>query len=587
MNVRVGVIREPWEIALYVNNVTDERALLALDRERGTLAGVGYLTNQPRTFGISLRYSSVTWLREPQPMCSNLVGPRLGCRLSTRRLPRVRFSMSSVTSLLLLALTLPAAGCEQDHRAGADAPTDFGEGFWTPVFELPTHPEQMAVLPSGKVLMWPWAPERRDPPHGPVALWNSQNGSSTVYPSSGLESASGLAFQPDGVLLSAGGDMPNGGIDGNARSFVFDYRTESLRPIAPMRRGRVFPSATTLADGRILVSAGLDEDQEINAVPEVWDGASWTTLGNASNDDSQGPTFQFLAPDGRLFRAGPEPLSDWLDIINGVWVDLGVEARDEPRHQGTAVLYDEGRILLVGGCPVHRCEDAAPVATAQVIDLVAESPVWREVEAMSVPRHSFHATLLPDGTVLITGGTDQPGVFNRRADGILSAELWDPATEAFATVAPMTAPRHFQSAAVLLHDGRVLVAGGAFGSSPDDATFAATGQIYSPAYLNRGPRPLLDTAPSGVDHGESFIIETPHAVSVARVTAVRLSASSQGWNGAQRLLRLPFTVESGELRVRAPTEPSLAPPGFYLLFILTDDGVPSVGRPLRIGSSPT
>ena len=53
VNLRLGFTRLNWDLALFANNVTDERALLALDRERGLLARVGYLTNQPRTFGIS------------------------------------------------------------------------------------------------------------------------------------------------------------------------------------------------------------------------------------------------------------------------------------------------------------------------------------------------------------------------------------------------------------------------------------------------------------------------------------------------------------------------------------------------------
>jgi iron complex outermembrane receptor protein len=57
VNLRVGMTRQDWEIALYANNLTDERAFLALDRERGTRARVGYLTNQPRTVGVSLRFS--------------------------------------------------------------------------------------------------------------------------------------------------------------------------------------------------------------------------------------------------------------------------------------------------------------------------------------------------------------------------------------------------------------------------------------------------------------------------------------------------------------------------------------------------
>ncbi len=57
MNLRVGIRRSAWDVSAYVNNVTDERALLALDRERGLRARIGYLTNQPRTFGLSTRFN--------------------------------------------------------------------------------------------------------------------------------------------------------------------------------------------------------------------------------------------------------------------------------------------------------------------------------------------------------------------------------------------------------------------------------------------------------------------------------------------------------------------------------------------------
>ena len=53
---RIGVLNGVWDIAFFINNVTDERALLALDQERGTLARVGYLTNPPRRFGVATRF---------------------------------------------------------------------------------------------------------------------------------------------------------------------------------------------------------------------------------------------------------------------------------------------------------------------------------------------------------------------------------------------------------------------------------------------------------------------------------------------------------------------------------------------------
>ncbi len=500
-------------------------------------------------------------------------GVQLSAALAlTWRECRRRSCPAWLTSLFLLLLVSASAAQSQE-----------GNGEWGPVFELPTHPEQMAVLPSGKVLMWPWAPDRRTPPHGPLALWDPADGTSIAYPASGIESASGLAFQPDGVLLSAGGDMPRGGVDGNPRTFTFDYATESLTEVASMAAGRVFPSATTLGTGQILVTAGLDEDKEIAAIPELWDGEGWTRLPEAFNEESRGPTYQFLALDGRLFRAGPEELTDWLDVQGGSWSEVEPPARNEIRYQGIAVMYAEGKVLMAGGCSEHNCSHVPAVATAEVIDLRDPAPAWRRVSPMAFPRHSHHATLLPDGTVLITGGTGSPEIFNDEGEGILEAELWDPTTETFTTVASMDEPRHFQSAAVLLPDGRVLVAGGAFGPSDEEARFSSTGQIYSPPYLDRGPRPMIARAPSAVVYGREFTIETPDASEVSSVTLLGLSATSQGWNGSQRLINLAHVPAGDRVTGEIPSQPNLIPPGYYLLFLLNDRGVPSVGHVLRVG----
>ena len=248
-------------------------------------------------------------------------------------------------------------------------------------------------------------------------------------------------------------------------------------------------------------------------------------------------------------------------------------------------MYDNGKILLTGGCPEHNCIHVSAVATAEVIDLQTSTPFWRSVAAMDFPRHSHHATLLPDGNVLITGGTTQPEIFNDEDDGILEVELWDSMNETFVTVAPMDEPRHFQSVSVLLPDGRVLVAGGVFGPSDSKARFSMTGQIYSPSYLFRGARPTIASAPVAVDYGQKFQLESPDALDIERVVLMGLSASSQGWNGSQSLTRLDFDSSFTYLTFVMPNNSNLVPPGFYLLFILNDHDVPSLGHIFRVGQN--
>ena len=394
----------------------------------------------------------------------------------------------------------------------------------------------------------------------------------------------------------AGGNVPGAGYDGTPQTWTFDYISETFTAVAPMAGGRLFPGATTLGNGKIIVTAGWDEQRDwtlgwnelfaeqrdINGTPELWDGLAWTQLPAAYNTESRGATYQFLAPDGRLFRAGPEQLTDWLEISTGTWTDVAPGARNEVRHRSTAVMYDDGKVFILGGCPRYDCRGTPPVATAEVIDLNAPSPAWRDVPPAAFARHSHHATLLPDGTILITGGTSEEGPNHEEADGVLEAELWDPVTETFTTLAAMGGAHHHKSSAVLLMDGTVLVAGGAFGPSDYQSYFSESGQIFHPPYLDGGPRPTIGSAPSSIQYGSNFTVATPDAGSIANVNLISLSASLKTWNGSQRMARLSFSQDDGDLSVAAPSDPNLAPPGFYLLFILSDAGVPSVASMVQL-----
>ena len=104
---------------------------------------------------------------------------------------------------LAMAATTTACGSGDRFSLASPASDDLTLGRWGPSFPLWTPPLVMAVLPSGKVLMAPWAPERFDPPHGPVALWDPATGGSITYPGSGIETGGG-------TRLSAGWDSTDG-----------------------------------------------------------------------------------------------------------------------------------------------------------------------------------------------------------------------------------------------------------------------------------------------------------------------------------------------------------------------------------------
>ena len=253
---------------------------------------------------------------------------------------------------------------------------------------------------------------------------------------------------------------------------------------------------------------------------------------------------------------------------------------DGVRDYGSAVMYEPGKVLVMGG-------GDPPKNTAEVIDLNAASPIWHAVGSMAFARRQINATLLPDGTVLVTGGTAAPG-FSDPSGQVDAAELWDPATENWTTLAndDPRFPRLYHSTALLLPDGRVL--------STDGNGYPDT-ELYSPPYLFNGARPTITSAPATVAYGQAFFVGTPDAAAISKIRILRLSSVTHAFNQSQYINELSFSQTPGGLNVTAPRAPTaigspsappvVAPPGHYLLFILNGSGVPSVARIIRLGGT--
>ncbi|HEX2249422.1 MAG TPA: galactose oxidase-like domain-containing protein, partial [Gemmatimonadales bacterium] len=219
--------------------------------------------------------------------------------------------------------------------------------------------------------------------------------------------------------------------------------------------------------------------------------------------------------------------------------------------------------------------------TAEIIDLNAAAPAWQWTGSMAYPRRHLNTTVLPTGEVLVTGGTSGTE-FNDHSMAVRAAEVWNPATGMWRTLASNAVSRTYHSTSVLLPDGRILHAGsGSASSAPDEEN----AELFSPPYLLRGPRPTLTDVPSAVDYGASFSISTPEADDIQKVSLIRLGSTTHAFNMNQRFQWLSFTRRTGSLTVSAPTSRNRTPPGHYLLFILNGDDVPSEGSIIRIGSS--
>jgi hypothetical protein len=103
-----------------------------------------------------------------------------------------------------------------------------------------------------------------------------------------------------------------------------------------------------------------------------------------------------------------------------------------------------------------------------------------------------------------------------------------------------------------------------------------TSQIFRPPYLFWGARPTITSAPAQITYGSSFEIFTPDAAAVTEVNLLRPGASTHAYNMSQLFVPLSFTSSADRVTVAAPTTGYQAPPGYYMLFLISDEGVPSV-----------
>ena len=437
-------------------------------------------------------------------------------------------------------------------------------GEWSAPFDWPVVAVHLHLLPSSQVLSWGRV--------GEPQIWDPATGGFTAAASASRLFCSGHAFLADGRLLVTGGHISDhhGLPDAN----IFDAPTRRWTTVAPMSRGRWYPTSTTLPDGEVLTLAGRDEDGAEVDIPEVWTGSRWRALRSAGRELPYYPR-AFVAPNGLVFYAGELPQTSYLDPGGeGAWTPVATSNYGR-RDYGSAVMYRPGRVLILGGSDPP---DGAPTSTAEVIDLALAAPVWRYTQPMGQARRQFNATLLPDGTVLATGGTSAAG-FSDPAGAVRVAEVWDPATEVWSPLAGNRVTRVYHSTTLLLPDGRVLHSGSGDGA---DLPRELSAEIFSPPYLFRGPRPSIDEAPEVVAYGQQFFIATADAPRVMRATLVRLGSVTHGFDQNQRFLELSFQRAAGGLAITAPLSGSLAPPGHYMLFILNGSGVPSKGRIIRI-----
>ncbi|MEQ6333701.1 galactose oxidase-like domain-containing protein [Sphingobium sp. MK2] len=516
---------------------------------------------------------------------------------------------NSSTDPLLSNLSIPAKAAQA--------------GMWSGVYSWPSIPIHASLLPDGRVLTY------GAPPGGTV-----QDGRSLVFwdPRKGIDSASfqvlpnaqnvdsfcsSATLLSDGKLLVSGGASTISGFS-SREGMVLDWRTSQPQRDYNLNAPRWYGTMTKLPDGRAIITGGsapyaINDPNvpetplpTISSTPEVYTpGQGWRSLVGAYSTDAFGPRSerwwyprQWVSPAGTLFGISTEKIWEMrlggngsIRTLRDFKTRVDNNTRPNVGPTSTAVMFDTGRILQVGGNGYNNGYQSPSSAAATVFDinkLGAGQLTITETAPMNNPRQWANAAVLPNGRVLVTGGTRYADEAGNNA--VLSAEIWDPASGRWTLGASGRVYRGYHSNSLLLPNGAVLVSGG---GAPGPAT-NLNAEIYYPPYLFRSengrsvlaqrPR-IISLSTVAANFGQNIEVQTATGDNIIRVSLIAVGSVTHSFDSNQRRLKLSFTRTASGINVTMPSNPNLAPPGYYQLSTVDAAGVPSRGVIVSIGAA--
>ncbi|WP_433797087.1 galactose oxidase-like domain-containing protein [Actinoplanes sp. CA-252034] len=483
-------------------------------------------------------------------------------------------------------------------RASADADPGVS-GLWSPVVGTPVVPVFTAVLPNGKVLIWDSVGDNAAetyPTHDftRAMVWNPADDTHKRVDLQGTNLfCAGFAHLANGNILVAGGNA-NAQLAGTVRTYVFNWQSETWTRGNDMAGARWYPSVTEMANGEEVIIGGGPATAEVYQT-----NGAIRPLPNFTKYNARIYPFMISRPDTQLGLFGPYNPGYTITTAGNAAI-TGTANRDTiTRDYGSFSTFDVGRTLVVGGG--NLTEDGVakrPTRTAVILDSnKGLTPAVTTTGSMSVGRRQHNATILADGSVLVTGGQSSTAR-NALVDldnATTSAELWNPVTGQWTVLSAADRIRQYHSTAALLPDGRIMTGGGGICAACQSAGYLEKNiEYFSPPYLFKSDgsgepadRPVISAAPASVGIGAAFTVTSPQAATVRKVALVGLGDVTHSIDQGQRYLPLKYTVSGTTLSVTGPPTGGAAPPGWYMLFVTDAAGVPSVARMVQVAKAPT
>ncbi|MEV0223643.1 galactose oxidase early set domain-containing protein [Streptomyces sp. NPDC050704] len=470
----------------------------------------------------------------------------------------------------------------------------------------PVRSMHSVVLNNGKVLLIAGSgndPERFEAGEFESAVYNPANGTYKQIATPKDMFCAGHVQLDDGRVLVMSGNKgyPSAdgtiGYQGYKDSYIFDPVTETYSKTNDMNDGHWYPSATILGNGDVISFGGLKEDSTGSVTAERWSDAEqqWLPTWKVNQTWSYWGLYptMVLMQDGRLFYTGSHTFGNNIPGTGSAIYDYdantitqtpGLRNKDE-RDQSASVLLppaQDQKVLTIGGGNIDSNPDANRLT--DIIDLKAPNPTY--VAGPPLPQGTvdlgngkvpqtgnqgkmyLSAVLLPDGKVLETGG----GLHNR-ANPVFESSIFDPATETFDPVAADPEARGYHSSAFLLPDGRVMTTG----DNPGNGSWNHNVSVYTPPYLLKGARPKITSV---IDkewvYGDTQRITVDRPV--AKAELIRPAAVTHSSDPNQRFVDLPLSVDGNNVDLNVTSNPNVAPPGWYMLFAVDANGVPSIAE---------
>ncbi len=475
-----------------------------------------------------------------------------------------------------------------------------GDGEWSGLFSAPLLAIHSILTPDGKVLMYGANEQGLQGGESVYAIWDPETNEYFVLDNAtqtDIFCSVPLIVPETGEILVIGGDtrgldigvINNGVNDVN----TFDYQTGELTASATgdMEFARWYPTMITLPSGQLLILGGRDFDGTYVGYPEIYTpGEGWRTLTGAYIGEfdiiSDYPR-AWVTSDGRIVTFAAQ--GNWDGAVTNVYImdptgngsvtDSGVDLPVDLSWYMPAVMYDVDKALIIA-------EDG----TAWILDMSGGGVAFTQTEDVGPNRIWSDMTVMPDGRVLVTGGsnTDTSVIYNAAEDTSTAAMVWDPDTGEWTTLSDESTGRYYHSTLLMLADGTFLSSGG---GAPGPLA-NTNSQIYTPDYLfeddgTLADRPVIEDAPAEtLNVGDVFQITVDDASAITELALMPFQSVTHSYNQSARRVELDFVqVDATTLEVTLPPENGTTPPGYWHLFALDDDGTPSVAATITIAPS--